>query len=131
MLGFIFLLSGCRTKKMVETAYYVHDTVYVYRDSIVYRLIKDSLSEREKTVIQTKHDTVNNTDTVFVTTERERYRIIQKRDTAYLTRYVYQSKDNETENRNIATKKKDYLKFVLFGVIALLCLVIWRLRCNK
>ena len=114
VFAFIFLLSGCRTTRMVSTEVRTHDTAFVYRDSIIYRLVKDSLSEREKTVIQTKHDTVNNVDTVFVTTERERVRIIQKQDTAYITKYVYRAKDgNETKEK---TKGGDNLRTIVFFV---------------
>lgn len=123
---FILLLSGCRTSKTATTEIRTHDTAFVYRDSIIYRLVKDSLSEREKTVIETKHDTINNVDTVFVTTEREKFRIIQKQDTAYITKYVYRSKsDGVSKNKVIKKYYRNISLYIgiVFFIIALFSLI--------
>jgi len=87
------LLVGCRATKLVQTQI-VHDSVYKTRDSIVIRLIKDSVSERETTTIQTKHDTINGTDTVFVIRERvvDRWRV--RTDTLKKVVYVKAARDS-------------------------------------
>ena len=40
-------LAGCGTKRLVE-AHILRDSVYLYRDSVVLRYVKDSITEREK-----------------------------------------------------------------------------------
>lgn len=120
---FILLLTGCRTTRTATTEIQVHDTAFVYRDSIIYHFVKDSLSEREKTTIETKHDTVNNVDTVYITTEREKFRIVQKRDTVFVTKYVYRSKNDKSTKENAKTRKGHGWLYagIVFLIIALLC----------
>lgn len=125
IFGFILLLTGCRTTKSVTTEIQVHDTAFVFRDSIIYHFVKDSLSEREKTTIQTKRDTINNIDTVFVTTEREKFRIVQKRDTVYMTKYVYRAKEDKSTEEKTKSKKSWgdgwFYAGAVFLLIGLLC----------
>lgn len=68
-------LAGCGTKRLVE-AHILRDSVYLYRDSIVLRYVRDSVTEREKTTITTKRGELSGIDTVFVVREvwRDRWR---------------------------------------------------------
>lgn len=89
----VCLLAGCRTTRLAQTQI-VHDSVFQTRDSIVIRLVKDSVSEREKTTIQTKHDTINGTDTVFVIRERVTDRWKVRTDTVQKVVYVKTARDS-------------------------------------
>lgn len=106
----VCLLAGCRTTRLAQTQI-VHDSVFQTRDSIVIRLVKDSVSEREKTIIQTKHDTISGTDTVFVIRERvtDRWKIridtVQKvvymktkRDSIYIKQPVQKTKEEKEKS---------------------------------
>ena len=64
----VCLLADCWTTKLAQTQI-VHDSFFRCDTVQSVRLGKDSVSEREKTTIQAKHDTVNGTDTVFVIRE--------------------------------------------------------------
>ena len=115
------LLVGCRATKLVQTQI-VHDSVYKTRDSIVVRLIKDSVSERETTTIQTKHDTINGTDTVFVIRERvvDRWRV--RTDTLKKVTYVKAARDSiyiKQPAQKIEKEKSLPLK------IFVACLILW------
>ena len=68
-------LAGCGTKRLVE-AHILRDSVYLYRDSVVLRYVKDSITEREKTTISTKRNELTGQDTIFVVREvwRDRWR---------------------------------------------------------
>jgi hypothetical protein len=118
----IVSFTGCRSQKFMETTHIVHDSVYLKRDSIVIRFVKDSVSEREKTTIQTKHDSITGRDTVFVQTDRivERWKL--RVDT--VSRLVYVDKNKTTED----TKKKETKKTGAFdteGLIFFVLLVVW------
>ena len=69
-------LAGCGTKRLVE-AHILRDSVYLYRDSVVLRYVKDSITEREKTTISTKRNELTGQDTIFVVREvwRDRWRM--------------------------------------------------------
>lgn len=117
------LLVGCRATKLVQTQI-VHDSVYKTRDSIVVRLIKDSVSERETTTIQTKHDTINGTDTVFVIRERviDRWRV--RTDTLKKAVYVKAARDSiyiKQPAQKTKIEKEKSLSLKIFVV----CLVLW------
>lgn len=115
------LLVGCRATKLVQTQI-VHDSVYKTRDSIVVRLIKDSVSERETTTIQTKHDTINGTDTVFVIRERvvDRWRV--RTDTLKKVTYVKAARDSiYIKQPAQKTKKEKSLPLKIFVA----CLILW------
>lgn len=70
------ILTGCGTKRLVE-AHILRDSVYFYRDSVVLRYVKDSVTEREKTTISTRRNELTGQDTVFVVREvwRDRWRM--------------------------------------------------------
>lgn len=121
----VCLLAGCRSTKVAQTQI-VHDSVFQKRDSIVVRLIKDSVSEREKTTIQTKHDTINGTDTVFVIRERviDRWRVradtVQKvvyikaaRDSIYIKQPVQKTK----EEKEKSLSKKIFIASIIIWII--------------
>lgn len=121
----VCLLSGCRTTKLAQTQI-VHDSVFQKRDSIVVRLIKDSVSEREKTTIQTKHDTINGIDTVYVIQERviDRWRVradtVQKvvyikaaRDSIYIKQPVQKTK----EEKEKSLSKKIFIASIIIWII--------------
>lgn len=126
----VCILAGCRTTKLAQTQI-VHDSVFQTRDSIVVRLIKDSVSEREKTTIQTKHDTINGTDTVFVIRERviDRWRVradtVQKvvyiktaRDSIYIKQPVQKTK----EEKEKSLSKKIFIASLIIWIIGFLYL---------
>lgn len=117
------LLVGCRATKLVQTQI-VHDSVYKTRDSIVIRLIKDSVSERETTTIQTKHDTINGTDTVFVIRERvvDRWRV--RTDTLKKVVYVKAARDS-IYIKQPAQKTKIEKEKSLSLKIFVACLALW------
>lgn len=119
----VCLLAGCRTTRLAQTQI-VHDSVFQTRDSIVIRLVKDSVSEREKTTIQTKHDTINGTDTVFVIRERviDRWKI--RNDTVQKVVYMKTKRDS-IYIKQPAQKTKIEKEKLLSLKIFVACLVLW------
>ena len=118
LLFFLLLsLAGCRTTKLAQKQI-VHDSVFQTRDSIVIRLIKDSVSEREKTIIHTKHDTINGTDTVFVIRERVKDRWKLRTDTVQKVVYAKTSRDSsyikQPEQKTKEEKEKSLSKKLFF-----------------
>ncbi|MDU7314126.1 MAG: hypothetical protein E7L36_00250 [Prevotella bivia] len=116
----VCLLAGCRTTRLAQTQI-VHDSVFQTRDSIVIRLVKDSVSEREKTTIQTKHDTINGTDTVFVIRERiiDRWKI--RTDTVQKVVYVKTARDSiyikQPVQKTKEEKEKSLSKKIFLGAL--------------
>lgn len=130
----LLMLVGCRTQKVVEVRT-IHDSIFQTRDSIVTRYVQDSISEREKTVILTKHDTITGTDTVFVTREyyKDRWRV--RTDT--IQKVVYKYKENTDikdvkkapkENKKWYQKKISFVTFAIAGVAWLIVYLYIRLR---
>lgn len=119
----VCLLSGCRTTKLAQTQI-VHDSVFQTRDSIVIRLVKDSVSEREKTTIQTKHDTINGTDTVFVIRERVTDRWKVRIDTVQKVVYVKTARDSIYIKQPVQKTKEEKEKS-LSKKIFIASLIIW------
>ncbi len=130
----LLMLAGCRTQKVVEVRT-IHDSIFQTRDSIVTRYVQDSISEREKTVILTKHDTITGTDTVFVTREyyKDRWRV--RTDT--IQKVVYKYKENtDTKELKKAPKEKEkwyqkkisFVTFAIAGVAWLIGYLYIRLR---
>ena len=78
-------LAGCGTKRLVE-AHILRDSVYLYRDSVVLRYVRDSVTEREKTTISTQRNDLTGHDTIFVGREGWRDRWRTKIDTREVTR---------------------------------------------
>lgn len=116
----VCLLAGCRTTRLAQTQI-VHDSVFQTRDSIVIRMMKDSVSEREKTTIQTKHDTINGTDTVFVIRERiiDRWKI--RTDTVQKVVYVKTARDSiyikQPVQKTKEEKEKSLSKKIFLGAL--------------
>lgn len=119
----VCLLAGCRTTRLAQTQI-VHDSVFQTRDSIVIRLVKDSVSEREKTIIQTKHDTINGTDTVFVIRERITDRWKVRIDTVQKVVYMKTKRDS-IYIKQPAQKTKIEKEKLLSLKIFVACLVLW------
>lgn len=67
VIAVLFLLGSCKAKeKIVEKAVYSHDTAFVTKDSIVYRILNFNALKHEKTSSWVVHDTINNIDTVKI-----------------------------------------------------------------
>lgn len=105
ILILVSFLGGCGTTKKVVEAQIVHDSVVHYRDRVVYKFVKDSVSERQKTSTYVKHDTLHNTDTVYVHSEKVVERWRNRVDTVYKTEYL-RAKSDSTIVRQPAVKKK-------------------------
>lgn len=103
----LLLMTGCSThKEMTKESSIVRDTLVVHRDSFIYRAVLDSVWENERVVIETRHDTINHVDSIFVTTTKEKNHIIQKTDTVYVTKYKYRSLDDIKDSKEVKEKKK-------------------------
>lgn len=105
ILILVSFLGGCGTTKKVVETQIVHDSVVNYRDRVVYKFVKDSVSERQKTSTYVKHDTLHNTDTVYVHSEKVVERWRNRVDTVYKTEYL-RAKSDSTIVRQPAVKKK-------------------------
>lgn len=130
----VCLLAGCRTTKLVQTQI-VHDSVFQTRDSIVIRLVKDSVSEREKTTIQTRHDTINGTDTVFVIRERVTDRWKVRTDTVQKVVYIKTARDSiyirQPAQKTKEEKEKSLSLKIFLGAFAVWVLGFIYLRLRK
>lgn len=122
----VLLLTGCRTQQMVaEKTQYVHDTAFVYRDSVVYRLVRDSVTEREKTASFVKNDTV------YSITDRWHTRVVSNTDTVQVVKYVYRAQE-ATKTETVKEQKKETCRarwlWAVVGVLALLLLTGYFIR---
>ena len=127
----LLLVTGCSThKEMVIESSIVHDTLIVHRDSFVYRASLDSVSEKERVVIETRRDTINHVDSVFITTTKERNHIIQKTDTVYLVKDKYRSLDDMKDSKKEVKKEKSRFPWgwLITGVV---CVVIFLIASKK
>lgn len=127
----LLLVTGCSThKEMVRESSIVHDTLIVHRDSFVYRASLDSVSEKERVVIETRRDTINHVDSVFITTTKERNHIIQKTDTVYLVKDKYRSLDDMKDSKKEVKKEKRRFPWgwLIIGVV---CVVIFLIPSKK
>ena len=124
----LLILVGCRTQKVVEVRT-IHDSIFQTRDSIVTRYVQDSISEREKTVILTKHDTITGTDTVFVPREyyKDRWRV--RTDTIQKVVYINKQSTStkEVKGKPLKEKKKQWSmakkSFVVFAITSVLWII--------
>ena len=115
----ILICMSCVTHKAVEKEKeIIHDTLIVHRDSFVYRALLDSVWEHESIVIETKHDTINNVDTVFVTTTKLKNHIIQKTDTVYKKQFVRYTK--KCDKNKVSKTSSNKISFPWWLVIVLL-----------
>lgn len=127
----LLLVTGCSThKEMVRESSIVHDTLIVHRDSFVYRASLDSVSEKERVVIETRRDTINHVDSVFITTTKERNHIIQKTDTVYLVKDKYRSLDDMKDSKKEVKREKSRFPWgwLITGVV---CVVIFLIPSKK
>ena len=127
----LLLVTGCSThKEMVRESSIVHDTLIVHRDSFVYRASLDSVSEKERVVIETRRDTINHVDSVFITTTKERNHIIQKTDTVYLVKDKYRSLEDMKDSKKEVKKEKSRFPWgwLITGVV---CVVIFLIPSKK
>lgn len=127
----LLLVTGCSThKEMVRESSIVHDTLIVHRDSFVYRASLDFVSEKERVVIETRRDTINHVDSVFITTTKERNHIIQKTDTVYLVKDKYRSLDDMKDSKKEVKKEKSRFPWgwLITGVV---CVVIFLIPSKK
>ena len=127
----LLFVTGCSThKEMVRESSIVHDTLIVHRDSFVYRASLDSVPEKERVVIETRRDTINHVDSVFITTTKERNHIIQKTDTVYLVKDKYRSLDDMKDSKKEVKKEKSRFPWgwLITGVV---CIVIFLIPSKK
>lgn len=102
LLFLILALSGCRTHRIVEKQI-LHDSIYITKDNVIYKYEKDSVQEKEKVHIYTKHDTLLNTDSVFVVREKFVNRWKIRTDTITKVAYIYKGSKASTEKEKKGT----------------------------
>lgn len=102
LLLLIFALSGCRTHRIVEKQI-LHDSIYITKDNVIYKYEKDSVQEKEKVHIYTKHDTLLNTDSVFIVREKFVNRWKIRTDTITKVAYIYKGSKASTEKEKKGT----------------------------
>ena len=102
LLLLVFALSGCRTHRIVEKQI-LHDSIYITKDNVIYKYEKDSVQEKEKVHIYTKHDTLLNTDSVFIVREKFVNRWKIRTDTITKVAYIYKGSKASTEKEKKGT----------------------------
>lgn len=117
------LLSGCATKKSYSDRI-LRDSVYLTRDSVVIRYVRDSVSERTQTGVE------RNGDTVYVRTERiiERWRL--QTDTVTVERAQAVSHEDKAQQVIVKEKPPSVRQTVVYFIIGftLLSITIFLLR---
>lgn len=126
-------LIGCRTKQNVievEKTHIVHDTAFYDRGSVVYKLQRDSVSEKEKTTILTKHDSVSGKDTVFCFREKWYTRYRTDHDTVRVVDCKYIVKRDSAISKEISKpptpKTHSGLNLFIAVICVFLCVLILR-----
>lgn len=109
----------------------MRDSVYLYRDSVVLRYVKDSVTEREKTTITTKRGELSGIDTVFVVREVWRDRWRTRADT--MQKIVWRDRWRTKIDTREVTKTRSGIGDALMFIVGLLCVfgayaVVSRLR---
>ena len=89
-------IVSCRTQRVVEKQIF-HDSIYITKDNVIYKFEKDSVQEKEKVHIYTKHDTLLNTDSVFIVREKFVNRWKIRTDTITKVAYIYKGSKASTE----------------------------------
>lgn len=112
----LMTLCGCAAKKSYSERI-LHDSVYLVRDSIVLRHVKDSVSERKETGITQKGDTV------YVNTVRiiERWRV--QVDTVTVERASAKVQQEKTQEKTVKEKPMS-LRWVIYGCVVLFLIII-------
>ena len=120
-LFIVIILSfvGCRTQRILEKQV-LHDSIYITKDRLIYKHVKDSVTEKEKISVYTKRDTIHKTDSVFIVKEKIRERWRTHTDTIARTIYIYKDKDRIT-NKEVKTEETIFT--TLFKHIKVLVLV--------
>ncbi len=121
----LLMLAGCKTKEKVMQAQIVHDSVFVARDSIVYRFVKDSTVERQQTTSTARGDTI------FIDRLREVERWKVQTDTVRLVQHLKEKSDStstkevaRTEQRHSVWKPPNICWLLLFvGILAVMTYV--------
>lgn len=117
------LLSGCATKKSYSDRI-LRDSVYLTRDSVVIRYVRDSVSERTQTGVEQKGDTV------YIRTERiiERWRL--QTDTVTVERAQAVSHEDKARQVTVQEKPPSIRQTVVYYIIGftLLSITIFLLR---
>ena len=117
------LLSGCATKKSYSDRI-LRDSVYLTRDSVVIRYVRDSVSERKETGVERKGDTV------YIRTERiiERWRL--QTDTVTVERDRAVSHEDKSRQKTVTEKPSSIRQTVTYFIIGftLLSITIFLLR---
>ena len=123
--AFLMILAGCKsTKEMVQDVRIVHDSVFVARDSVVYKLVKDSVIEREQTTSMANGDTV----IIYRLREVERWKV--RADTVKLVEYVEMKSDSTSHREAVKVEKErkppNPTPWVLLAVAV--CIIIYLIR---
>ena len=95
-------IASCRTHRIVEKQI-LHDSIYITKDNVIYKYEKDSVQEKEKVHIYTKHDTLLNIDSVFVVKEKFVNRWKIRTDTITKVAYIYKGSKASTEKEKKST----------------------------
>ena len=107
----------------------LHDSIYITKDRLIYKYVKDSVTEKEKISVYTKRDTLRKIDSVFIVKEKIRERWRLHTDTIAKTIYIYKnkgritSKEVKTEETIFTTLFKHIKVLVLVMVIVFLFVV--------
>lgn len=131
-LFIVIILSfvGCRTQRMLEKQV-LHDSIYITKDRLIYKYVKDSVTEKEKISVYTKRDTLRKIDSVFVVKEKIRERWRTHTDTIARTIYIYKdkgritSKEVKTEETIFTTLFK-HIKFLVLVMVIVFLFVVCR-----
>lgn len=131
-LFIVIILSfvGCRTQRMLEKQV-LHDSIYITKDRLIYKYVKDSVTEKEKISVYTKRDTLRKIDSVFVIKEKIREHWRTHTDTIAKMIYVYKDKDRITSKEvkteeTIFTTLFKHIKFLVLVMVIVFLFVVCR-----
>ena len=118
-------IVSCRTQRIVEKQIF-HDSIYITKDNVIYKFEKDSVQEKEKVHIYTKHDTILNIDSVFVVKEKFVNRWKIRTDTITKVMYVSKTKTASTdkEKRGVGLLQKYTFNFWKIAKITLVLFIL-------
>ena len=130
IFGWLMLLVGCKSKESVVQTQIVHDSVFVARDSVVYRLVKDSVIERQQTT------STANGDTIFIDRLREVERWKIRTDTVKLVQYLKEKSDSTSQRDAVRVEKQPSVwKPPNFTVLAIwvvaVCAIVYLIRARQ
>lgn len=109
----------------------LHDSIYITKDRLIYKYVKDSVTEKEKISVYTKRDTLRKIDSVFVVKEKIRERWRLHTDTIAKTIYIYKKKDRITSKEvkteeTIFTTLFKHIKFLVLVMVIVFLFVVCR-----